>query len=121
MNAPPETVSWLKRYYSLLDGNRVREALEGFIADGCTFRLANAEPVEFLTEARRMATLVSAVRHELLTVLQGDDGTLACELEVTYVKHDGTEVTLPGALFARVQDGRFVEQRAYIDQGPLTT
>ncbi len=67
-----------------------------------------------------MATVVKGVRHQLLTVLEDDDGTLACELNITYVKHDGTEVTLPGALFARVQNGRFVEQRAYVDQGPLT-
>jgi hypothetical protein len=38
---------------------------------------------------------------------------------VTYIKHDGSEITLPGSLFATVKDGRFVEQRAYIDQGPL--
>jgi hypothetical protein len=30
-------------------------------------------------------------------------------------------VTLPGALFARVQDGRFVEQHAFVDPTPLTT
>jgi ketosteroid isomerase-like protein len=119
VNAPPETVAWLQRYYALLDANRVREALDEFIADGCTFRVGNREPVDFITEARRLAPLVKGVRHELLDVLVADDETLACELNVTYVKHDDTEVTLPGALFARVRDGRFVEQRAYVDQSPL--
>jgi hypothetical protein len=65
-----------------------------------------------------MSKLVKRVGHKLLTVLEGDDGTLACELEVTYVKHDGSSITLPGSLFAGVEDGRFVEQRAYIDHGP---
>ena len=64
MNARPETVAWLTRYYELLDQGRV-----------------------------------------------GD--------EITYLKRDGRSITLPGALFARVEDGRFVEQRAYIDHGPL--
>jgi ketosteroid isomerase-like protein len=121
VNAPPETVAWLQRYYSLLDSGRVREALDEFIARDCTIRFANREPVDFVTEARRMATLVKGIRHELLTVLEGDDGTLACELNVTYIKHDGSELTLPGALFARIEDGRFVEQRAYVDPTPLTT
>ncbi|HWE34181.1 MAG TPA: nuclear transport factor 2 family protein [Solirubrobacteraceae bacterium] len=121
MNAPPETVAWLQRYYALLDSARVREALDEFLSRDCTIRLGNGPPVDFVTEARRMGTLVKGVRHELLTVLEGDDGTLACELKITYVKHDGTEVMLPGALFARIADGRFVEQRAYVDQTPLTS
>ena len=121
MNAPPETVAWLQRYYALLDGGRVREALREFIARDCTIRFANRAPVDFVTEARRMASVVKGVRHEILTVVEGNDGILACELNVTYFKHDGSEVTLPGALFARIEDGRFVEQRAYVDPAPLTT
>jgi hypothetical protein len=119
VNARPETVQWLERYYRLLDENRLREAIAEFLADGCTFRFGNAEPAGFVEEARRMSTLVKGVRHRLLTVLEGDDGTLACELEVTYIKHDDTSITLPGSLFARIADGRFIEQRAYIDHGPL--
>lgn len=119
MNASPDTVAWLTRYYELLDGGRVRDVLREFIAEDCTFRFGNAEPTGFLDEARRMSELVTGVGHRLVTVLEGDDGTLACELEVTYRKRDGSSVTLPGSLFARVQDSRFVEQRAYIDQAPL--
>ena len=102
MNAPSETVAWLQRYYALLDAGRVREALDEFLSRDCTIRLGNGEPVDFLAEARRMGRFVQGIRHELLTVLEDDDGTLACELRITYVKHDGTEVTLPGALFARM-------------------
>jgi ketosteroid isomerase-like protein len=119
MSARPETVAWLTRYYELLDQNRVGEAIRGFIADECTFRFGNREPTGFLEEARRMSTLVKGVTHRLLTVLEGEDGTVAVELEVTYTKHDGSSITLPGSLFARVEDGRFIEQRAYIDHGPL--
>jgi hypothetical protein len=119
VTARPETVAWLTSYYELLDQNRVGDAIRGFIGDGCLIRFANREPTGFLDEARRMSKLVTAVGHKLLTVLEGDDGTLALELEVTYTKHDGSSITLPGSLFARVEDGRFVEQRAYIDHGPL--
>jgi ketosteroid isomerase-like protein len=119
MNARPETVAWLTRYYELLDQGRVGDALRGFVADDCTFRFGNDEPSGFLDEARRMSKLIKGVGHRLLTVIEGEDGSLACELEITYVKHDGSSITLPGALFARVEDGRFVEQRAYIDHGPL--
>jgi SnoaL-like domain len=119
VNARPETVAWLTRYYDLLDQNRVGDAIRGFIAEGCTVRFGNHGPTGFLEEARRMSKLVKGVGHRLVTVIEGEDGTIACELEVTYFKHDGTSITLPGSLFARVEDGRFVEQRAYIDHGPL--
>jgi ketosteroid isomerase-like protein len=119
VNARPETVDWLRRYYRLLDEQRVLEAISEFMAEGCTFRVGNREPATFLDEARRMSKLISGTRHELVSVLEGDDGTLAAELNVTYIKRDGTSVTLPGSLFARVADGRFVEQRAYADHGPL--
>jgi hypothetical protein len=119
MNARPETVAWLTRYYELLDQNRVGEAIRGFIAEDFTIRFGNAEPTSFVEQARRMSKLITGVGHRLLTVLEGEDGSLACELEVTYTKHDGSSITVPGSLFARVEHGRFVEQRVYIDQGPL--
>jgi hypothetical protein len=119
VNARPETIEWLKRYYELIDHNEVGEVLRNYIAEGCTFRFGNAPATDFLDEARRMATLIKGVQHRLVSVLEGDDGTIACELEVTYLKHDGSSVTLPGSLFARIAGGRFVEQRAYVDQTPL--
>jgi SnoaL-like domain len=119
VNARPETIEWLERYYRLLDEGRVREAIGEFLADGCTFRFGNGEPATFIDEARRMSKLITGTRHTIVSVLESDDGLLACELEITYFKHDGSSVTLPGSLFAKVRDGRFVEQRAYIDHGPL--
>jgi len=119
MNARPETVAWLTRYYELLDQNRVGDAIREFIAEDFKIQFGNAEPTDFIDQARRMSKHVTGVRHKLLTVFEGEDGSLACELEVTYIKHDGSSITLPGALFARVEGERFIEQRVYIDQGPL--
>jgi ketosteroid isomerase-like protein len=120
VDARPETVRWLERYYALLDSGQVRDAAAEFLDPGCTFRIANSEPVSFMDAARALAPFVTATRHRLLSVLESDDGTVACELEITYTRHDGSAVTLPGALFARVRDGRFIDQRAYADQTPLT-
>jgi ketosteroid isomerase-like protein len=120
VDARPETVRWLKRYYALLDSGQVREAAAEFLDPGCTFRIANADPVSFIDAARALAPLVKATRHQLVTVLESDHGTIACELEITYTRHDGSSVTLPGALFGTVRDGRFLEQRAYTDQTPLS-
>src|SRR5947199_199730 len=119
MNARPETVPWLERYYRLVDSGRIRELMSEYMAEDWRFRVGKAESVGFIEEARRMAGLVKGLRHEIVTVLEGDDGMLGCELNVTYIRHDGTSVTLPGSLFARVAGGHAGEQRAYVDQGPL--
>jgi hypothetical protein len=119
VDAEPETVRWLERYYALLDSGNVREAAAEFLDPSCTFRIANAPPVGLLDAARALSPSVRGTRHRLLTVFGSDPGTIACELEITYTRHDGSSVTLPGALFGTVRDGRFLEQRAYIDQTPL--
>ena len=119
MDARPETIEWLERYYGLLDSGRVREAVTEFLDPACTVRIANAEPVGFIDAARALAPFVAGTRHRIMSMLESDDGTIACELRITYTRHDGSSITLPGALFAHVRDGRFIEQRAYTDQGPL--
>jgi ketosteroid isomerase-like protein len=119
VHARPDTIEWLERYYGLLDSGHVREAVAEFLDPACTFRIANDDPVGFMDAARALAPLIKGTRHRVITALAGDDGTIACELEITYTRRDGSAVTLPGSLFARVRDGRFTEQRAYIDQAPL--
>jgi ketosteroid isomerase-like protein len=119
VDSQAETVAWLKRYYGLLDAGQVREAVAEFLAPDCTVRVGNEEPVGFREAGRALAPFVKGLRHRLVSVLRADD-TIAAELEITYIRHDGSAVTLPGALFATVRDGRFVEQRAYVDQAPLT-
>jgi hypothetical protein len=119
VHARPETIQWLERYYGLLDSGRVTEAVTEFLDPACTFRIANDDPVGFIEAARALAPLIKGTRHRVITALAGDDGTIACELEITYTRRDGSVVTLPGSLFARVHDGRFTEQRAYIDRAPL--
>jgi hypothetical protein len=120
VDARPETIQWLERYYALIDAGQGREVAKEFLDPSCTFRIANDQPVGFMDAARALAPLAKATRHQVMTVLEGDDGTLACELQITYTRHDESTVTLPGSLFAHVRDGRFTEQRAYIDQAPLT-
>jgi ketosteroid isomerase-like protein len=119
VDARPETIDWLERYYALLDSGQVREAVTEFLDPACTFRIANEDPVGFIDAARALAPLVRGTRHRVLSALEDGDGTIACELEITYTRHDGSAVTLPGSLFAHVRDGRFLAQRAYIDQAPL--
>jgi limonene-1,2-epoxide hydrolase len=72
----------------------IREAVEGFLAtiDGC--------------------------KHVLDKIIV-DNGTLVCEGEVTYTRHDGTEITLPFANIFEFEGDFIADYRIYADAAPL--
>jgi hypothetical protein len=65
-------------------------------------------------------TTIAALRHEL--VEQWDvDGATIVEVEVTYTRLDGAQVTLPAVVIMRRSgDSELIDDyRIFIDQGPL--
>jgi hypothetical protein len=61
---------------------------------------------------------IRALRHRLLDRWQRDD-SLVCRGEVTYTRHDGSEVSVPFANVFRLHDGRIGEYLIYVDITPL--
>jgi ketosteroid isomerase-like protein len=123
------TADLVRRYYECLDGRPLDEAhewvdvLTGFFAPGATIRVVNGRPVPwreaFVHERAKLPAIVTTTRHEVLDVLEGQDGRVAFELAVTYELKRGGSVTLPGSVFALVRDGRFAEQHMYVDFAPV--
>jgi ketosteroid isomerase-like protein len=123
-----EAAAFLRRYYDRIDGrpfDRPDEWVDGlreFFADGATIRAANQPPAawrDLFTADGGLAHVVESATHEIVTVVDDGDGRVAAELAVTYaLKHGGT-VTLPGSLFAVLEDGRFTEQHMYVDFAPV--
>jgi ketosteroid isomerase-like protein len=124
-----QSASLVRSYYERLDGRPLDRAgewveeLADFFAEDATIRAVNARPVPwrqaFVHERAKLPEIVATTRHEVLTVLEGDDGRVAFELNVTYELRRGGEVTLPGSVFAVVRDGRFAEQHMYVDFAPV--
>ena len=63
------------------------------------------------------ATIAGCAHSIARTVCEG--GTLFCEGEVTYRRHDGTEITLPFTDVFEYDDDLIDAYKIYIDIGPL--
>ena len=123
------TADLVRRYYDAMDGRALDQAetwveeLAGFFEPDATIRVVNSRPAPwrqaFVHERAKLPEIVATTRHEVLDVLEGEDGRVAFELNVTYELKRGGSVTLPGSVFAVVRGERFAEQRMYVDFAPV--
>ena len=99
--------------------------MEGFlapIAADAEFRFGSAPAVHGHAAIREgvdgFFASIAAVRHDLRRVV-ADGNTVVCEGEVTYTRHDGSELTLPFCNVFEVNDGLISVYRIYVDIAPL--
>ena len=97
-------------------------AFVAHLTEDAVFRFGSAPPVQgresIQAAVEGFFATIAGSRHRIGNTLQQDD-TLVCEGEVTYQRHDGSEITLP---FTDVfeYDGNLIAQyKIYIDIGPL--
>ena len=111
----------LDELFAAIDA-RDMERFLGFLTDEARFRFGSAPSVQG-REAIHSAvdgffSTIAGLRHELTrTIAEGD--VVVCEGNVTYTRHDATEITLP---FVNVFefDGELISvYKIYMDVGPL--
>jgi ketosteroid isomerase-like protein len=96
-----------------------------FLAEDIAFRFCSAEAsvgrAAVASAAATMAGVVASMSHKMLAVwATGEpDPAVICETAVTYVRHDGSEVTLPCVSIFRVRDGLVADYRIYMDINPV--
>ena len=61
---------------------------------------------------------IAGLRHTLNRTIEDDDA-LVCLGDVTYTRHDGSEITLPFANVFALDGGVISDYRIYADIGPL--
>lgn len=93
-----------------------------FLDSKAIFRFGNAPPVAGSAAVAQAVegffASIRALRHALLDTWQGKD-SLVCQGEVTYTRHDGSELTLPFVNVFRLRDGKVGEYLVYVDIAPL--
>ena len=98
------------------------ESFLSFLSDNCTFRFGSSPPVtghaSIRSSIESFFSMFAALRHDLHRVV-ADDSAVVCEGEVTYTRHDGSQITLPFANVFEVDKGLISVYRIYIDIGPL--
>jgi ketosteroid isomerase-like protein len=120
MIQPPEP-DVIRQMYAAYDAKEM-SILAGLTTDDVTVRHGNGAFLEgkrsFIAEVNAFLGLVTGIRHEVLALWR-DDHIVVAELDVHYLRLDGTEVTLPSCNVFRVQDGLISEYRIYMDNAPI--
>ncbi len=93
-----------------------------YLTEDAVFRFGSAPPVHG-REAIREAVdgffaTIAGCRHAISNSLR-NDSTLVCEGEVTYRRHDGSEITVPFADIFEYDGDLIADYKIYIDIAPL--
>lgn len=107
--------------FATIDEKNVDRFLH-FLTDDAIFRFGSAAPVAGQAEIREAVeaffATIAGCKHTLGNILAEED-TLACEGEVTYTRHDESEITLPFANFFEFEGELISHYKIYADSGPL--
>jgi ketosteroid isomerase-like protein len=117
-----EPASWIARYYELCGAKDIDGAMEYWAPDG-ELRFANEEPV-IGREAIRLSfkgfvDMWQKETHRLINLWELPGGIVIFELDIAFRMYDGNELDVHGMAVNRVDDQRFLEQRTYVDMGPV--
>ena len=98
------------------------ERFLGFLTDEASFRFGSAPPAQG-KEAIRAAVdgFFSTIAgcHHVLSRIVAEEDVIICEGEVTYTRHDASEVTLPFANIFELDGELMSAYKIYADAGPL--
>ena len=115
-----ENISFEKLFASI--DSMDTESFLGFIAEDAVFRFGSTQPVKGHAAIRAAVenffSSFASLRHDLHRLV-ADGDVVVCEGEVTYMRHDGSKITLPFANIFEVDAGLISQYKIYIDVGPL--
>lgn len=123
MRSPPaaEVARWFARLLARVDAKDTA-GFVGFFHPEATFRFANQPPsrgrYDIGVAVEGFFGGVRALRHDILHAWSVP-GHAICEGRVTYMRHDGAQVTLPFVNVLELRDGLVSDYRVYVDAAPL--
>ena len=118
---PPALPAWVEEIFAAVDAGDARRFAGFFTADG-QFRFGNAPPVvghlAIETVVGGFFGSIRACRHRQDRFQEGP-GHCAMDGTVTYVRHDGREVTVPFANVFVMREARIAQYLVFVDLAPL--
>ena len=111
----------LDRLFAAIDAMDTQAFLRCLDADA-TFRFGSASPVTGRAAVEEAVdgffATIAGLKHALHKTIEDAD-TLVCVGDVTYTRHDASEITLPFANVFELSGGLISDYRIYADIGPL--
>lgn len=120
-SANTKTLAWMKGLFDSVDSKDTARFLS-YLAPDAEFRFGSAPPVFGLEKTGAAVdgffSSIGGCSHQLNNTWTAD-GTIACEGEVTYRRHNGSEITLPFVNVFEMAGDLISRYKIYIDIGPL--
>jgi len=113
---------FLQNLFAAVD-SRDADKVAPFVTDDVAFRFGSAEPTRgkasLIEASREFSASIAGISHTIIRSWGPEPGVAVVELQVTYRRHDGSEVTLPCCNIFRMRDGLVDDYRVYMDVTPV--
>lgn len=120
--ADQATIDLLTDYFRAMEVKDF-DRLGDYYAESITQTFANAPTITgrdtVLTQMRGLLGQVASLAHPLINVWQEDGGVVIFEVTSVWRFHDDTEVSINACSIFTVVDGKFTDQRIYVDNAPI--
>lgn len=120
--ADQATIELLMDYFAAMEA-KDSERIGSYYADDIALTFANAPTITgrtaVLTQMTRLLGKVETLAHPLINVWQEDDGIVVFEVASIWRFPDGVEATINACSIFTIADGRFTDQRIYVDNSPI--
>ena len=120
--AAQATIDLLNDYFDAME-MKDYERLGSYYADDVTLTFANAPTITgrdaMLARMVELLGKVKSLAHPLINVWQEDDGVVLLEVASIWHLHDDTAVEIKACSIFTLADGKFVDQRIYVDNTPV--
>ncbi|SDL97879.1 nuclear transport factor 2 family protein [Bacillus sp. OK048] len=111
----------IKRYYALLDSNKLDESMEYF-SENAVLKF-NSETIngrEGISSALGgIVSSVNGIRHVLTNVWEVEEDLIFLECDVIYSRKDNQQIVVKAAAINEIENGMIKEQRIYVDLSPV--
>lgn len=120
--ADQSTIDFLTEYFAVMEAKDY-DRLAGFYADDVSLTFANAPTVTgkdvVLAQMAAIGGKVSSLAHPLVNVWQEEDGVVVFEADSVWRFPDGVEKTIRACSIFTIVEGKFTDQRIYVDNAPI--
>ena len=111
----------LNKLFAAIDGMDTERFVSCLTSDA-VFRFGSASPVQGRDAIRNSVdgffSSITGLKHRLTATIQ-QYSTLVCEGEVTYTRHDSSEITLPFVNVFVLENDLISHYKIYVDIAPL--
>lgn len=116
------TVDFLTEYFAVME-KKDYERLGDYYADDITLAFANAPTIAgkdvVLAQMAEIGGKVESLAHPLVNVWQEEGGVVLFEVDSAWRFLDGVEVTIRACSIFTINNGKFTDQRIYVDNSPI--